>query len=372
LERSERNLAMQTDLPSYFLFPHLTLAEDDLRTLSVFLPNCNIMEIVHPAIIPEWLRDRFQGRPAIPEKDFSVRIESCIKGYGTLAHVHGGGAGILALLGQARGDTLETRLRIQEELRGKCPSDLDEQHRKIFQAAVFLEIARELDEKEIELQGSYVQLNALEREFRGILGIAGEDEADEAETNLSPPLIPDRAGALFMLPTRIESWLQLFSLQPAQGLPVYVANHPDVIAETVEIIRSAHGSSGEFTPVRISLGSFPGLDQLGSKQFRSLTEAPGIPALLDSYRRDLDKFILEAAGTKNPDELVSKSKPLKHRLDEFCSRCALSGSNRVNLSLYFMANVLPAGIPGFSGEADKRVDCLLHAGSPPPLFLCID
>jgi hypothetical protein len=363
---------MQTDAPSYFLFPHMTLTEDDLRNFSIFLPNLNILEIIRPAVIPEWLQDRFHGHPVIREDDFSARIDSCVKGYHAFAEVHGGRGGILAFLSQTREDTSETRLRIQEELRGKGLSHPDEAYRKIFQAAVFLEIARELDEKELELEGSYVELNALEREFRGILGIAGEDEADAAEATLSPPLVPDRAGSLFMLPTRIESWFHLFFTHPVESVPVFVANHPDVLSETFEMICSrCAGGAAEFSPVRISLGSFPRLDQLGRMQFRSLIEAPGTPGLLEAYRRDLDNFLKEAAGAKNPDELESKSGRLKHRLDEFCSRCDLGGANRVNLSFYFMENVSLADFPEFSGSPGGQTGSLSHGGNSPALFLCI-
>jgi hypothetical protein len=364
---------MQTDTPSYFLFPHLTLSENDLRNFSIFLPNLNVLEIIRPAPFPEWLTGRFQGRPAIGDRDFLARIDSCLKGYRDFAEVHGGAGGVLAFLSQAGGDTRETRLQIQEELRGKCPSHLDEVHRKIFQAAVFLEIARELDEKELELEGNYVQINELEREFRGILGISGDEEADEAEATLSPPLIPDRAGSLFMLSTRIESWFQIFSVQPEGSPPVFVTNHPDVISETFEMVRTKGApTAGEFSPTRIPLGSFPRLDQLGHKQFQSLVEAPGTPAILEAYRHDLNGFIVEAAKAKDPDELESKSESLKHHLDKFCKNCDLTAPDRVNLSLYFIENLSSADIPGFSGIAGKQTPSHLDAGNLSASFLCID
>ena len=367
------NSAMQNDSPSYFLFPHAIPSESDLRNFSIFLSNLHILEILRPTVIPEWLKDRFQNLPVIKDKDFRARIDACVKGYHAFAEVHGGSGGILAFLSQGREDTSETRLRIQEELRGKSPSHLDEAHGKIFQAAVFLEIARELDEKELELEGSYVQLNALEREFRGILGITGDEDADEAEATLSPPLIPDRAGLLFMLPARIESWLRLFSVQPVEGTPVFLASHPDVVSEALEIIRTRCArAAGEFSSARISLGSFPRLNQLGSKQFRSLIEAPGIPALLDAYRRDLDNFILEASGTANPDELESKSEHLKHQLDAFCGHCDLTGSDRVNLSLHLPENVSLADFLEFPGIAEGQTASSYNAGNPSVAFLCID
>lgn len=370
---------MRTDSPSYFLFPYGIPSEDDLRNFSIFLPNLNILEILRPAVIPEQLRDRFRGLPVIGEKDFLARIDSCIKGYYAFAEVHGGEGGILAYLSQTRGDTSETRLRIQEKLRGNSPSRLDEAQRKILQAAVFLEIARELDEKELELEGSYERLNELEREFSGILGIEGDEDSEEAEATLSSPLIPDGAGALFMLPTRIESWFQLFSVHPVEGMPVFIANHPDVISETLEMMgsRRAH-TSGESSPARISLGSFPRLNKLGPKQFQSLIEAPGIPAILDAYRHDLDSFMLEASRAKNSDELESRSEPLRHHLDKFCRHCGLTDTDRVTLTLYFPENISLADIlessrfASFSSSADRQAGSSLRATDLSAFFLCMD
>jgi hypothetical protein len=364
---------MQTDSPSYFLFPHLTLSENDFRNFHIFLPHLNVFEINRPVSIPEWLRERFHGWPVIREKNFLAQVDSCLKSYHAFAEVHGGNGGTLAFLSQTRDDTSETRLHIQEELRGKCPSHWDDTHRETFQASVFLEIARELDEKELELESSYAQLNALESEFRGILGIAGNEETDEAQATLSPPLISDRAGLLFMLPTRIESWFQLFSVQPVDGTPVFVASHPEVISETLEIIRTGCARTAKkFSSARISLGSFPKLDQLGRKQFQSLIEAPGTPALFAAYWHDLDNFLTEAARAKNTDELESKSEPLKHHLDKFCRNCDLTDPDRVNLSLFFPENLSLADVLEFSGIANRQTASNLQASNLSAVFLCID
>ena len=54
---------------------------------------------------------------------------------------------------------------------GNVPRTWSLGQKKTIQAALFLEIARELDEKELEIESSYVRLNAIEEEFRDIVGI---------------------------------------------------------------------------------------------------------------------------------------------------------------------------------------------------------
>ena len=98
---------------------------------------------------------------------------------------------------------------------------MDPAQKESVQAAIFLEIARELDEKELEIASSYAHLNAIEQEFHDILGIEDE-ESDRAETNLTPALAPDTNGLLYMLPRRIQSWFRMLSLKPPESMPVFV------------------------------------------------------------------------------------------------------------------------------------------------------
>jgi hypothetical protein len=215
---------------NYFLFPHMTLSEHDFRNLWIFLPRLSVLEIVRQPSIPQWAQERFSGWSALRGEELSTRIGACIEGYRAFAQVHGGPGGMLGFLSRALDETDEPRYRIQEELRGSCPPELDPAQKEIFQAAVFLEIARELDEKELEIASSYTRLNAIEQQFRNILGIEDE-ESERAETNLTPALAPDTNGLLYMLPRRIRSWFRMLSLNPLERMPIFVGCFPEVIEE---------------------------------------------------------------------------------------------------------------------------------------------
>lgn len=363
---------MQNDTLTYFLFPHIGLSEKDFLNFSIFLPRLHLLEITRPAAVPDWGRERFPGLPSVQEKDLLDRIRSCLDGYRAFAREHGGAGGILGFLGLAPDETGETRFRIQEDIRGKCPPGLDPAHTAMFQAAVFLEIARELDEKEYELEASFTQVDMLEKEFRGILGItAGEDDA-EAEDTLSPSLIPDTSGQHFMLPRRIRSWFRLFGGCSVASPPVFVANHPEVVDETIDLVRAGHERTGKnFLPLRFSLGAFPRLEPLGQKQFRSLTEAPDVPELLDSYRRELETFLREAATAENLRELEPKSESLRHRLDTICRKCDIPRADQVRLGLVFSKDLSLGALMeslGLSRPAPGGFD----AGNWPACFLSIE
>ena len=351
---------------NYFLFPHTTLSENHFRNLCVFLPRLSVLEIARQASIPEWAQENFSGWPVLRGGELSTQIGSCVEGYRAFAQVHGGPGGMLGFLSRALDETDEPRYRIQEKLRGSCPPDLDPAQKEIVQAAIFLEIARELDEKELEIASSYAYLNAIEQEFRDILGIEDE-ELDLAETNLTPALAPDTNGLLYMLPRRIESWFRMLSLQPLEGMPIFVGCFPEVIEEAVEMVRTRCERDGKkFSAATYSLGSIPRLNGLGSKQFRTLIEAPGMPDLLSSCHHDLEDFIMSAARSENPDELKGKGRLLQSAFQRFCRKCDAPEGDQVSLNVTLVENVSPGDVPGFPGTPPG-----FEAGAWAPVFLCI-
>jgi hypothetical protein len=354
------------ETPNYFLFPHMTLSAHDFRNLWIFLPRLSVLEIARLASIPEWAQERFSAWPVLLGEDLSTRIGSCIEGYRTFAQVHGGQGGILGFLSRAFEEIDEPRYRIEQELRGRCPTDMGPAQKEIVQAALFLEIARELDEKELEIGSSYAHLNAIEQEFRDILGIEDE-ESDRAETNLTPALAPDTNGLLYMLPRRIESWFRMLSLQPPESTPIFVGCFPEVIEEALEMIRTGCERDGkQFSAATYLLGSIPRLDGLGSKQFRTLIEAPEMPDLVSSCRHGLEDFIKSAARGENPAELQGRGRLLQSAFERFCRKCEAPEGDRVSLNVTLLENASPGYVPGFLGASAG-----LEAAAWPPVFLCI-
>ena len=222
--------------------------------------------------------------------------------------------------------------------------------KEIVQAAVFLEIARELDEKELEIASGYARLNAIEQEFRDILGIEDE-ESDRAETNLTPALAPDTNGLLYMLPRRIESWFRMFSLQPLESMPIFVGCFPEVIEEAIEMIRTGCERDGkEFSAATHLVGSIPRLDALGSKQFRTLIEAPGMSDILSACRHGLEDFIMSAALSESPSELQAKGRLLQSAFQRFCRKCEAPEGDQVSLKVTLVENASHGDVPGFLGH----------------------
>ncbi len=355
-----------TETLNYFLFPHMTLSVNDFRNLGIFLPRLNVLEITRHASLPQWAKGRFSGWPVLGGEELSTVLSSCIEGYRAFAQVHGGPSGVLGFLSQMLDEIDEPRYKIQEEIRGKCPPELEPAQKKTIQAALFLEIARELDEKELEIESSYSRLNAIELEFRDILGIE-DDRSESAETNLTPPLAPDTNGLLYMLPRRIETWFQMLSLQPIEGMPIFVSRFPEVVEEMLEMIRSGcEQEKKEFSTATYLLGSIPRVDGLGRKQFQTLMEAPGMPELLSCCHSELEDFIKRAAGGENAAELQGESRSPQSAFEKLCQKCDVPEGDKVSLVGTLVKNVSLSDIAGFLGASPR-----FEAGPWPPVFLSI-
>lgn len=348
---------MENDYLNYFLFPRLTLSEQDFRSLSVFVPKLNIFQIAAPAAIPEWCRERFVGLPFIRDPKFLEQVESCIRSYRAFAEIHGGSGGTMGYLSRALDDMSDTRFRIQEQLRGKTPIPMDEAVIDLLQSAVFLDISRELDDRALELDSSYARADKIEKQFRDILGI-DDEEAGEVPEDLNISLLPESSSREYMLPERIKSWFRLFPAESCDSMPVFVATDPDAVSETLDIIRPAiDRERKDFEALELLLGAFPSPDRLGQKQFLSLTESPGSPAILASYRKDLDLFLRNAARTLDPGDLNKEATALASGLEKFCGNCGVEDMVTLRLTLPLGLTISDVrGIlgPGSSGRGSRR------------------
>ncbi len=354
----------ETNSLDYFLFPHMTFSSNALENLCVFLPRLNILEIISRASIPKWAQERIYGHAILSEGELFSRIGGCIEGYRNFAKVHGGPGGVLGFLSHALDEIDEPRYRIQEELRGKFPPAKDSEEREIVQASVFLEMARELDEKELELKTGYDRMNTIEQEFRDILGIEDE-ESEQVETSLSSALAPDENGLLYMLAKRIESWFRMFSAGPVVNMPVFVAGFREVADETLDIVRTECERSGkDFSTAAYRLGPVPRLFGPAGGRLRTPLDAPGVSEVISSCRHGLDDFIRSAARDEEPE---GKRGLLQSAFEELCRRCGTPQDARASLLITVVKNVSVAAIPGL-----PPLRLTGEAGDWPPVFLSVE
>ena len=264
-----------------------------------------------------------------------------LKGFQEFAGVHGENSMMASLSHEwiAR-EALDSRFRIQGTLKGKKTDDSESKRNLILEAAVFLEMARDLDVHEAELEGNLLEVEGLEEEFREILGIGDGEDLDEAMEALTPPLVSERSGLSFMLPKRIACWLRLFLNYSSEGapsdapFPVLAALTQDVMEEVLDPILAARDRSEKpLQCVQTSLATLPSLERLAPEEFQALVHRFTASGQLADYRSKFEALLRAPADGSLLQALTASSADLQRSVEEFCASTDKTGQKRVNLIL---------------------------------------
>ena len=321
----------------YILFPYTILSEMEYRHLSILLPRLSVLQAIRPPVIPAWLQEMVTGWPAIMEQERIENIKLCLKGYQEFATVHGENSALSSIsLDQISRDFAESRFRIQTRLKKDDPDESGTSESALPEAAIFLEMARDLDEKEMEVEAGFTQIGDLEGEFRQILGISDDEELADTIETLVPPLRAEKAYLSFMLPKRIQSWFRLLSNRMPVACPTLVTTSELVVEELFEPLRAEYDRAGRTLQLsRIPLGSIPAMDDLPMEEFLSVLSDPEASGLVTSYWHSLDNVLASPHDSTNQAALSRAADTLQDHLLNYRREIGLSGSAEMRLDLVF-------------------------------------
>ena len=321
----------------YVLFPYTILSERESRHLSVLLPCLSVLQVIRPPAVPNRLREQVTGWPVVTEPEQIEAIKRCLKGYQQFAAVHGENSVLASLsLDQISRDFAETRFRIQTQLKKNDADESENWETLLLEAAIFLELARDLDEKEAEQEASLTHIDNLEGKFREILGISDEEDRDDAAETLSPPLRAEQSYLSFMLPKRIESWLRLFFNRMPEACPILVTTAEQVLEELFEPVRAEYERTGRtFEPSRIVLGSFPALDDLPPEDFLSLLGNPEASGLVASYWRCLESVLLSPHDLSATEQMSQAADTLQDYLHHYRKEAGRPEGAEIQMEVVF-------------------------------------
>ena len=328
---------MASKTPPYFLFPYTALPERDCRPLSLLLPRLSVLQVTRPPAVPSWLQEQATGWPVLTEPEDLENVKLCLRGYREFAAVRGENSALSALsLDQISRDFAESRFRLQTELKQNDSRGPDRRKLSFLEAAVFLEMARDLDEKEAEVEESFSEIDQLEGAFREVLGISDDEDLAEALVTLSPPLRAEHSYRVYMLPRRITSWLQLLSNNPPEACPVLVTTTERVVEELLDPLRSDRERTGRtFEPTRVALGSIPALDDLPLEELLSLLSDPEASVLLAAYWQCLEDALRAPHDAAALEPLSQAADALTDYLHGYRQELGLPLTTVVHLDLIF-------------------------------------
>lgn len=325
---------MAGDSPKFMLFPHMVLSDREYRHLSLLLPGFSVLQVLHQVAGPEWLSPMVGSWPVITDEQRLEAIRLALKGFHEFAVVHGDESALTSLsLDRIARDFSESRFQIQAEVKGTDAKGADERETRLLEAAVFLEMARELDERELDVAAGLVEMDNLEGEFREILGISPGEALEDALETISPPLRPDKNSSSYLLTRRIRAWLRLLSVRMPPARPVLVTTEA-VVEELLDWVREQQGTTGtRLEPDRIPLASIPAMDELAVRDFLSLLHDPETSTLLTSYWQQLEQVILTPGDPTVREVLSANVARLQDCLRHHGREAGLSGERTASLEL---------------------------------------
>jgi hypothetical protein len=258
--------------------------------------------------------------------------------------MHGTG-GLLAAVSSDWGRTgaRESRFSIQSTLRGNAPAPPDPEEQLLFEAAVFLELARDLDERDMDLESGSLQVDKLEAEFRNILGAVDEVELQEMRDVATYSISSDKTNISFMLRKRMAYWYRLFANMERIEPTILTVLTQEVIDELLEPVRTKWAHEGKELKVsKIPLATIPTLDRLEPKAFlelRQKLEEPDSP--LASFRQELEKTLKapQPLTLESGMDIQAEAENCRKYVEDFCRQSKAPGQQQVHLTLIRFENM---------------------------------
>jgi hypothetical protein len=301
------------------LFPHVVLSQIEYRYLSLLAPQVSLLQSLGPPNIPEWGQEQFLACQGLQDQELRKRVRLYLRGYQDFADRHRDSDMLTALHHELNADD-ETRNRflLQNELSGKAPQIQNPTERPLLEAAMFLELARDLDLKEIDLETGLHRLQELEEAFGRILG-STEDEEFEAVIDASDsPLAPDQNRLSFLLSKRMAAWYRLAAAARLAPPLVTIAVSKEVVEELLDPILSKWESTGrEFNPVQMPVATLPSIHQLQPQQFLELHGELKRAEILMHYWDALTEVVNGPYEKTRHEQLADQVQVLRDHVDAF-------------------------------------------------------
>ncbi len=224
-----------------FIFPFTVLPESYYKFVSLILPSVKILRIMRPACIPEWNIGEFEEHPVFLNEEHIRKAQEIYRGYQDYAKIHGE-KHLLETLSLKRIDSEweESRLRLRSIIKSGSTNEPSDEWVANLEAALILELARDLDQKDIELDRDLIHIDILESKFRQALGLDEEEGSAEIEEpiKITAEALPRRSYFGYLLSKRISSWLRLFVLNPTNTPPLLLCVTREIIEELADPFRT--------------------------------------------------------------------------------------------------------------------------------------
>lgn len=321
------------DSTRYFLFPHSVMAEHEARHLALLVPNLRLLEIVSPLRVPVWGQEHFTPQAVLSDPEFVQRVKHYLRDYREFADIHQDTDTMALLQAQRLGEDSEaSRFLLQNQLRGRPSKSPDMAEWLRLEAASFLELARELDERELELEGHYRRMEELEEDFREILGVIDGEEIEKVVETANLPLAPDRNRLTHLLAKRAVSWFRLFGDRHLQPGMVMVTLTREVTLELLDPIQTEWERIGRpFSWTQRPVVTLPSIRELARGDFSTLWTQLVDSGAMQPYWLALAEALDHPETEQLWDAVRQQVQLIRSRIFEFCLQCNVHPKEQVVL-----------------------------------------
>jgi len=277
----------------FCLFPHTVAPEASCRLLSLIAPAVQYLQVLEPDEPGTCAGEFLTPFAVVPEADEIQRVRQLLLEYRRIGELHEDPALMQVVVrDMVAQDFSESRFGIQARLRGKSETVPEDALIPRREAALFLELARDLDRRELEMGRSLAQAEKLEREFKEILGVTDSEELSEVVETEAPPLSPDWGHFAHQLSRRMACWWRLFAAGGPAVDPVYLAIIREVMEELVDLVRTVRDREGvDWNPVELELVRLPALDALTHEQMNELHQGLERAGILSAFHHALPALL---------------------------------------------------------------------------------
>ncbi len=242
-----------------FLFPYTVFPCSYYKFISLILPSAGTLSLINPIKCPQWDTGFLKVYELSLDEERSQNIKNIHRGYKEFAKIRGE-EGLLETFSLKREDEEweESRPQLKTLLKQAGSNErADFIWLSTVESIIFLELAKELDEKDTEVDKDMLQVRSLEDQFKETLGIEPED-IDEVEEpiKITMEALPPRSHFGYLTKQRISHWLRIYfaklpfrvyrcnvsyseeNVQLGKKLPIIVCASRDVYEELTDPIRT--------------------------------------------------------------------------------------------------------------------------------------
>lgn len=308
-----------------FLFPHSVLPEPAARCFLTVWSSLDCLKVVESPSVPGWAESRCEQHVLEQDEKFWNRVRAVWQGYRELGS-RVGEDGLMAVLSRdwTLDDAPESRGHIQSILRGVRPEPHDMDEWLLTEAAVFLELGRELDLRELELSKNLEHVGRLEENLLKALGADEEDTAElqKALETTNPPLSPDWGHFTYLLRQRIGYWFRVFSRTRVPPRRVVLAAlSRDVVDEALDPVQTERERRREsWDRGEMSLMTCPRVDLLSPEDWLRWLRSLETLQDRDRFRESFETFVQDPSQTVLKDELIQRARDFEKALGALWTR----------------------------------------------------